>query len=84
MYITMCEIDHQSKFNAQNRAFKANTLGQPRGMGWGLGWGTHVHLWMIHVNVWQKTPQYCKVISLQLKKKKDTGLHLTNPGLSYQ
>ena len=29
--------------------------------------GTHVHPWMIHVNVWQKPPQYCKVISLQLK-----------------
>ena len=34
------------------------------------GWGTHVHPWLIHVNVWQKPPQYCKVISLQLKKKK--------------
>ena len=29
--------------------------------------GTHVHLWLIHVDVWQKPPQYCKVISLQLK-----------------
>ena len=29
--------------------------------------GTHVHPWLIHVNVWQKAPQYCKVISLQLK-----------------
>ena len=29
---------------------------------------THVHLWLIHVDVWQKPPQYCKVISLQLKK----------------
>ena len=34
--------------------------------------------WLIHVNVWQKPPQYCKVISLQLikinekKKKKNT------------
>ena len=45
-------------------------------MGWGgrweggSEWGTHVHPWLIHVNVWQKPPQYCKVISLQLKKKK--------------
>ena len=24
----------------------------------GLGWGgTHVHPWLIHVNVWQKPPQ---------------------------
>ena len=37
------------------------------GGGDGSGWGTHVHPWLIHVNVWQKPPQYCKVISLQLK-----------------
>ena len=56
-------------------------------MGWGgrweqgSGWGTHVNPWLIHVNVWQKKVQYCKVISLQLikinekkakKKKKKT------------
>ena len=28
--------------------------------------GTHVHPWLIYVDVWQKPPQYCKVISLQL------------------
>ena len=28
---------------------------------------THVNPWLIHVNVWQKPLQYCKVISLQLK-----------------
>ena len=31
--------------------------------------GTHVHPWLIHVNVWQKIPQYCKVISPQFNKK---------------
>ena len=31
-------------------------------------WGTHVNPWLIHVNVWQKPLQYCKVISLQLIK----------------
>ena len=42
------------------------------------GWGTHVHPWLIHVNVWQKPLQYSKVISLQLikidelKKKEST------------
>ena len=42
------------------------------GSGWegGSGWGTHVLPWLIHVNIWQKPPQYCKVISLQLKFKK--------------
>ena len=51
-------------------------LGRPRGIGWrgrwegGSGWGTHVNPWLIHFNVWQNPLQYCKVISLQLKKKK--------------
>ena len=52
---------------------RAGALGRSRGMGWGgrrgrLGWGTHVNPWLIHVNVWQKPLQYCKVISLQLIK----------------
>ena len=57
---------------AWNRALKAGALGQPRGMGWGAGWevgpgrGTHVHPWLIHVDVWQN-PQYCKLSNLQLK-----------------
>ena len=57
-------------------------VGRPRGIRWrgrwegGLGWGIHVYPWLIHVNVWQKPLQYCKVISLQLikKKKKSPGL----------
>ena len=53
---------------------RAGALGRPRGIGWGgrqeegLGWGTHVNPWLIHVNVWQKPLQYGKVISLQLIK----------------
>ena len=45
-------------------------------MGWGgrwegdSGWGTRLCPCLIHVNVWQKPPQYCKVISLQLNFKK--------------
>ena len=52
----------------------AGALGRSRGMEWGgrrergSGWGTHVSPWLIHVNVWQKPLQYCKVISLQLIK----------------
>ena len=44
-----------------------------RGGRWegGSGWGTHVNPWLIHVNVWQKPLQYCKVISLQLIKNKE-------------
>ena len=29
--------------------------------------GTHVYLWPIHTDVWQKLLQYCKVIIFQLK-----------------
>ena len=49
-------------------------LGRPRGIGWrgrrvgGSGWGIHVNPGLIHVSVWQKPLQYCKVISLQLIK----------------
>ena len=52
----------------------AGALERPRGIEWrgrwegGSGWGTHVNPWLIHVNVWQKTLQYCKGISLQLIK----------------
>ena len=54
------------------QVLRAGALGRPRGMGWGgrweegSEWGTHVNLWLIHVNVWQKPLQYCKVISFQL------------------
>ena len=41
---------------------------QRDGVGRGVqDWGTHVHPWLIHVDVWQKPPQYCKVVILQLK-----------------
>ena len=42
--------------------------GMGREVGGDSGWGTHVTPWLIHVNVWQKPLQYCKVISLQLIK----------------
>ena len=29
--------------------------------------GTYVYSWLSHGDVWQKPPQYCKVISLQLE-----------------
>ena len=56
------------------QALGPGALGRPRGIGWrgrwegGSGWGTHVNPWLIHINVWQKPLQYCKVISLQLIK----------------
>jgi len=45
-------------------------------MGWELGErskreGTYAHLWLIHVDLWQKPTQYCKAIILQLKIEKN-------------
>ena len=45
--------------------------------------GLHRNPWLIHVNVWQKLLQYCKVISLQLikingQKKKKKKQKVTN------
>ena len=56
------------------QVLRAGALVRPRGMGWrgtqeeGSGWGIYANPWLIHVNVWQKPLQYCKVISLQLIK----------------
>ena len=67
------KLDDQCKFDPWSRALKAGALGQPRGVGRGgrregvQDGGTHVHPWLVHVDVWQKPPQHCKVISLQLK-----------------
>ena len=42
--------------------------------------GRHMYTkWLSHVNVWQKSPQCCKVISLQLKKKKEPWRRLPFP-----
>ena len=42
-----------------------------REVGGGSGLGTHVHLWWIHVNVWQN--QYSLKIKKKKKKKKAEG-----------
>ena len=54
-----------SPVDTWDRVLGAGVLGWPRRIGWGgrwvgdSGWGTHVHPWLIHVNVWQKALQYC-------------------------
>ena len=48
--------------------------------------GICVYLWLIHVEVWQKTTQFCKAIILQLKnklkriKKRESTCHAGDPG----
>ena len=55
----------------------AGALGQPRGMVWGgrrkegSGWGTHVYLWWIHFDIWQKQYNIVKFKNkIKLKKKR--------------
>ena len=63
-----------AQVGCMRQVLRPGALGRPRGIGWrrrwegGLGWGTHVTPWLIHVNVWQNPLQYCKAINLQLIK----------------
>ena len=63
-----------AQVGCMRQVLEAGALGRTRGIGWGgkgergLGRGIHINPWLIHVNVWQKPLQYCKVISLQLMK----------------
>ena len=73
-----------AQVGCMRQVLRAGALGRPRGIRWRgkwereSGWGIHGNPWLIHVNVWQKPLQYCKVISLQLikinGKKKDARL----------
>ena len=59
MYNIIYETSRQSRFDTWYWMLGAGALGWPRGMVWGgrweggLGWGTRVHPWQIHVDVWQ-------------------------------
>ena len=61
-----------SRFNAGYRKLGAGALGWPRGMVWegkwegGSGGGTHVHLWRMHVDVWEN--QY-NIVKLKKNNK---------------
>ena len=52
-------MNGQSRFDAGYRKLGAGALGCPRGMVWGWrweggsGWGIRIHLWQMHVDVWQ-------------------------------
>ena len=52
-------MNRQSRFDTGYRMLEAGALGLTRGMvqggRWegGSGWGTRIHLWQIHVDVWQ-------------------------------
>ena len=70
MYIIKYETDRHSRFNAWNKCSGLVRWDDPEEWD-GEGGGRRVqdgeHM-KIHVNVWQKPLQYCKVIILQLIK----------------
>ena len=73
MYITMCKIDDQGKFDAWIRVPKAGALGRPRGIGWGgrskegAGWGGgHMYTYGWFMLMYGKN-HHNIVIILQLK-----------------
>ena len=82
MYNIIYGMSRQSRFNARYWTLGAGALGRPRGMVWGgrreegSGWGTHVYLRCIHLDIWQNQYNIVKLknkIKLNLKKKKKRG-----------
>ena len=75
-YITICKIDSQWEFAVCFRELKQGLCINLRGgMGREMGGrfkrpGTYVYLWLIYVEIWQKTTKFCKAIILQLKVNK--------------
>ena len=76
-YITMCKIDSQREFAVWLRKLKQGLSISLEGWdGEGDGrevqrGGEYVYLWLVQVEVWQKTTKFCMAIILQLKKKKN-------------
>ena len=72
-YITMCKLDSQGEFAVWLRKLKPGRCINLEGWdGEGDGReaqkeGIYVYLWLIHVEVWQKTTKFCKAVILPLK-----------------
>ena len=62
----------------------AGALGRPRGMVWGgrreegSGWGTHVYLWRIHVDIWQNQYNIVKLKNKIKHKNEQTKKKISN------
>ena len=73
MYITICKIADQLQVQWDEAGHSKLVLwDKPEGWGTEGGervvqdGGTHVYLWLIHVDVWGKPSQYCKVTILYI------------------
>ena len=66
-------MNPQSMFNTGYRMLGADAWGRSREMIWGERWeggsglGTHVHPWLIHVNVWQNQCSIVKQNKVKIK-----------------
>ena len=84
MYNIIYETSRQSRFDARYWMLGGGALGRPRGMVWGgrreegSGWGTHVYLWRIHVDIWQN--QY-NIVTLKNKIKFKFQIHCSDPNV---
>ena len=63
MYIIICEIDCQSRFDSWDRVLRADALGWPWGMGWGgrwerarVGWFGRMALKHAYYHMWNELP----------------------------
>ena len=62
-------------------------LCQLRGVGLGARWeegsrvSGHMYIWLIHVDVWQKTTKFCKAIIFQLKIKWNLEKEMKEPNM---
>ena len=75
MYNIIYETSCQSRFDARYWMLGAGALRRPRGMvrgrsgEEGSGWGTHVYLWRIHVDIWQNQYNIVKLKNKIILKK---------------
>ena len=86
IYNIIYEMSHQSRFDAQYWMLGAGALGWPRAMvvggrrEEGLGWGTYVYLWRIHVDIWQNQYSIIKLKN-KIKKKKRNNFSYSSGGI---
>jgi len=85
MHITIYKIDTQWSLQCDSSSSNiiCDNLKGWDGVGCGRRFkreGTYIYLWLIHVDVWTKSTQYCKAIILQFKqiKKKLENVNVRN------
>ena len=75
IYITIYKIDSQWEFAVWHRNPKLVLCVNLEGWdgrevgGMFKNKGTYVYLWLIHVDIWHKSTQHCKIVILKLKTK---------------